>query len=126
MGWDPNKHSDSYGVGEPNPNVEIKLVDPETHAEKQAGERGEIWVRGPNIMKGYWKNEKATKETLLPDGWLRTGDIGQIDNNGCVFIVDRIKELIKVKGAQVAPAELEAQLLEHPNIADAAVVGVTV
>ncbi|KAK5673902.1 hypothetical protein LTS12_029666 [Elasticomyces elasticus] len=75
-------------------------------------------------MKGYWRNPKATQETKTEDGWLRTGDIAYIDDNGKFYIVDRIKELIKVKGNQVAPAELEAVLLDHPAIADAAVIGV--
>lgn len=80
-------------------------------------------------MKGYWNNEKATKETFVDDHdgrWMRTGDIAYVDDKGRFFIVDRIKELIKVKGNQVAPAELEALLLEHPQVADAAVVGVTI
>lgn len=80
-------------------------------------------------MKGYWRNEKATKEIFVdsPDGrWMRTGDIAYVDDKGRFFIVDRMKELIKVKGLQVAPAEVEAVLLEHPQIADAAVVGVTI
>ena len=80
-------------------------------------------------MKGYWRNEKATNEIFVngPDGrWMRTGDIAYVDDKGRFFIVDRMKELIKVKGNQVAPAELEALLLEHPQIADAAVVGVTI
>jgi 4-coumarate--CoA ligase len=86
--------------------------------------RGELWVRGPNIMKGYWNKPEATKETLTPDGWLKTGDIAYVDEEDKFYIVDRKKELIKVKGNQVAPAELEALLLEHPAIADAAVIGV--
>ena len=80
-------------------------------------------------MKGYWRNERATKEIFVdgPDGrWMRTGDIAYVDKQGRFFIVDRMKELIKVKGNQVAPAELEAILLEHPQITDAAVVGVTI
>lgn len=80
-------------------------------------------------MKGYWRNEKANKEIFVdgPDGrWMRTGDIAYVDEAGRFFIVDRIKELIKVKGNQVAPAELEALLLEHPQVADAGVVGVTI
>lgn len=84
---------------------------------------GELWCYGPNVMKGYWRNEKATKDTLTPDGWLKTGDIAYVDQDGMFFIVDRLKELIKVKGNQVAPAELEALLLEHEAIADAAVIG---
>jgi len=85
--------------------------------------RGELWVRGPNVMKGYWRNPKATAETLTSDGWLKTGDIAYVDDRGNFFIVDRKKELIKVKGNQVAPAELEALLLEHPAVADVAVIG---
>jgi 4-coumarate--CoA ligase len=85
--------------------------------------RGELWIRGPNVMKGYWRNPLATAATLTPSGWLKTGDIAYVDAHGKFFIVDRIKELIKVKGNQVAPAELEALLLEHPAVADAAVIG---
>lgn len=84
-----------------------------------------MWVRGPNVMKGYWRNPQATAEVLSPDGWLKTGDIAYIDEQGKVYIADRKKELIKVRGNQVAPAELETALLTHPNIVDAAVVGVT-
>ncbi|KAI9866148.1 MAG: hypothetical protein M1813_001709 [Trichoglossum hirsutum] len=94
--------------------------------ELPRGQRGEIWIRGPNIMKGYWRNPEATKEALTEDGWLKTGDVGVCDQRGMWHIVDRVKELIKVKGLQVAPAELEALLLEHPNVVDAAVVGVTI
>jgi 4-coumarate--CoA ligase len=126
LGWDPNLHSDSFGVGEPNANCEARVMNADGTGEVAQGERGELWVRGPNIMKGYWKNEKATAETITPDGWLKTGDICYIDSNGTFFIVDRLKELIKVKGLQVAPAELEAILLEHPKVADAGVVGVTI
>ncbi|KAI9664325.1 MAG: putative NRPS-like protein biosynthetic cluster [Alyxoria varia] len=126
IGWDPNKTSDSYSVGEPNPNIEIKFVDTETLKEVAQGERGEIWARGPNVMKGYWNKPKATEEILMKDGWLRTGDVGMIDEKGQIFVVDRLKELIKVKGNQVAPAELEAQLLENPAVVDAAVIGITI
>ncbi|TKA74163.1 hypothetical protein B0A49_04642 [Cryomyces minteri] len=94
--------------------------------EVPQGERGEMWVRAPNIMKGYWNKPEATKETLTEDGWLKTGDIAYVDKHGKFFIVDRKKELIKVKGIQVAPAELEALLLDHPAIADAAVISVTI
>ena len=80
-------------------------------------------MRGPQVMKGYLNNESATKNTIDDDGWLHTGDIGHIDADGHLFIVDRLKELIKYKGFQVAPAELEALLLTHPQIADAAVIG---
>lgn len=127
LGWDPAKHCEDFSVGEPNANCSVKLMDPEDgKTEVPDGERGEIWAQGPNIMKGYWRNEKATRETLTPDGWLRTGDIAYKDPSGNFFVVDRMKELIKVKGMQVAPAELEAQLLEHPKVVDAAVIGVSV
>ncbi len=107
-----------------NPNVECKVIDYVTGAELEANEQGEIWVRGPNIMQGYWNQPAATALILQPDGWLRTGDIGYVDEDGFMFIVDRIKELIKYKGLQVAPAELEAVLVTHPAVADVAVIGV--
>ena len=103
-----------------NPHSAFEEVPPYSGPEH----RGELWVKGPNVMKGYWHNSTATAATLTPDGWLRTGDIAYIDAKGRFYIVDRMKELIKVKGLQVAPAELEALLLEHPDIADAAVCGV--
>lgn len=88
------------------------------------GERGEILIRGPQIMKGYLGHPDATTAMIDADGWLHTGDVGQVDDEGWLFVVDRVKELIKYKGFQVAPAELEALLLTHPGIADAAVIGV--
>jgi len=124
MGWAPEDHSDSFSVGELNANTEAMIVD-EAGKEVAQGERGEIWVRAPNVMKGYWNRPDATAETLTPDGWLKTGDIAFVDKHGKFFIVDRKKELIKVKGNQVAPAELEALLLDHEAIADVAVIGVT-
>jgi acyl-CoA synthetase (AMP-forming)/AMP-acid ligase II len=110
-------------VGALIPNTEARLVDPETGEDVPEGEAGEIWVRGPQVMKGYLNNPAATTETLLEDGWLRTGDIGRIDENGFFFIVDRLKELIKYKGYQVPPAELEAVLVSHPKVKDAGVIG---
>lgn len=100
----------------------VDAVDGKT--ELSVGVKGEIWVRAPNVMRGYYKNPKATAETITPDGWLKTGDIGYYTNEGKWFIVDRKKELIKVRGNQVAPAELEGILLEHPGITDAAVIGI--
>jgi acyl-CoA synthetase (AMP-forming)/AMP-acid ligase II len=87
------------------------------------GESGEILIRGPQVMKGYLGRPDATAAMIDPDGWLHTGDVGHVDEDGWLFVVDRVKELIKYKGYQVAPAELEALLLAHPGIADAAVVG---
>jgi acyl-CoA synthetase (AMP-forming)/AMP-acid ligase II len=104
------------------PNVECRLVDPMSGAEVGPGEQGELWVRGPNAMRGYLGRPEATAATIDAEGWLHTGDIGYVDKDGDFFIVDRVKELIKYKGMQVAPAELEAVLLAHPAIADAAVI----
>ncbi|KAI3785953.1 hypothetical protein L1987_45079 [Smallanthus sonchifolius] len=103
-------------------NAEMKIVDPESGASLPRNQRGEICIRGDQIMKGYLNNPEATKETIDSKGWLHTGDIGLIDDDDELFIVDRLKELIKYKGFQVAPAELEALLLTHADISDAAVV----
>ncbi|RZU34026.1 4-coumarate--CoA ligase family protein [Blastococcus saxobsidens] len=111
-------------VGFAIPNTECRLIDPSTGEDAAPGERGELWVRGPQVMKGYLNNEEATRATLDSDGWLHTGDVAVVDENGCYTVVDRVKELIKYKGYQVAPAELEAVLINHPEIADAAVIGV--
>ncbi len=111
-------------VGPPIPNTEVRIVNMATEEELGPGVAGEVWVRGPQVMKGYFNNPGATRNMLLANGWLRTGDIGRCDEDGYLTIVDRAKELIKYKGYQVAPAELEAILLSHPAIADAAVIGV--
>jgi acyl-CoA synthetase (AMP-forming)/AMP-acid ligase II len=105
------------------PNTECKIVDYTTGIELNANQEGEICVRGPQVMKGYLNNREATVEMIDDNGWLRTGDIGYCDEQGRLFVVDRLKELIKCNGRQVAPAELEAVLMSHPAIADAAVVG---
>ena len=106
------------------PNMECKIVDVGTGNEVATGEQGEILVRGPIVMQGYLGQAGATAATIDADGWLRTGDIGYVDADGDFFIVDRTKELIKYKGLQVAPAELEAVLLGNPAIADACVIGI--
>jgi acyl-CoA synthetase (AMP-forming)/AMP-acid ligase II len=111
-------------VGVLVPNTECRIVDPETGRDVGPDEAGEVWIRGPQVMKGYLNNPEATAITLDGDGWLRTGDIGTVDTDGFLTVVDRLKELIKVKGYQVAPAELESLLLEHPQIADVAVIPV--
>jgi 4-coumarate--CoA ligase len=116
-------------IGLALPNMECKIVDPETGEELTAPEGGtsapgEIMCKGPNVMLGYLGNEEATKAMLTDDGWLHTGDIATVDSNNVYTIVDRLKELIKYKGYQVAPAVLEAVLLSHPKVADAAVIGV--
>jgi acyl-CoA synthetase (AMP-forming)/AMP-acid ligase II len=99
-------------VGLPMPGTEVALVD------------GEVWVRGPHLMSGYLDDAEATAATIDADGWLHTGDTGRFDDDGFLFLGDRIKELIKVRGFQVAPAELEGLLRAHPAVADVAVVGV--
>ena len=109
-------------VGTPAPNTECKLVDAASGEELGPNQEGEVCVRGPQNMKGYLNNPEATARTVDEDGWLHTGDIGYADEDGHFFIVDRVKELIKYKGFQVAPAELEAVLLTHPAVADAAVI----
>ncbi len=111
-------------IGPALPDTEQKVVDVETgETELPPGEIGELMVRGPQVMKGYYNNSEATRETLTDDGWLHTGDIVRMDSDGYVWVLDRLKELIKYKGFQVPPAELEGVLLEHPSISDAAVIG---
>ncbi|KAJ5676956.1 uncharacterized protein N7477_002589 [Penicillium maclennaniae] len=127
LGWNPTEKSYSASVGELNANCEAKIMAEDGVTEiMERNQRGELWVRAQNVMKGYWRNPQATQETKTADGWLRTGDIAYVDDQGKFHVVDRMKELIKVKGNQVAPAELEALLLEHPAIADVAVIGATV
>ena len=109
-------------VGQCIPNTECKIVDLETGAELESGQEGELWVRGPQVMLGYLNRLEATAQTIDTEGWLHTGDIARADAEGHFYIVDRAKELIKYKGFQVAPAELEAVLLSHPAVADAAVI----
>jgi len=111
-------------VGVLHPSTICRLVDPLTGQDAAPGGPGEIWVRGPQVMKGYLNQPRATAEIISSDGWLRTGDVGTADADGNFYIVDRLKELIKCMGFQVSPAELEALLLTHPGVADAAVVAV--
>ncbi|VDC00331.1 unnamed protein product [Peniophora sp. CBMAI 1063] len=113
-------------IGQLLPNLEARLIasDERNIVDAKVGEPGELWVRGPIVMKRYLKNEKATKDTMTKDGWLKTGDVAIIDKEGFFSIVDRKKELIKYKGFQVSPAELEDLLLGHPEIMDAAVIGI--
>jgi acyl-CoA synthetase (AMP-forming)/AMP-acid ligase II len=103
--------------------MEAKVVDLVTGAELGPNQNGELCYRGPNIMQGYLNNPEANAKTLV-DGWLHTGDVGYVDDDGYFYVVDRFKEFIKHKGYQVAPAELEGLLIGHPAIADAAVIPV--
>jgi acyl-CoA synthetase (AMP-forming)/AMP-acid ligase II len=109
-------------VGVPLPNTECRIVDLTSGASLGPDEPGEICIRGPQVMKGYLSRPDATAAMIDGEGWLHSGDIGYVDRDGHLFIVDRVKELIKFKGLQVAPAELEAVLLTHPAVADAAVI----
>ncbi|MDH4277505.1 MAG: AMP-binding protein [Acidimicrobiia bacterium] len=116
-----NAKSGSSGITVPN--TECRLVD-ENGDDQGVGGRGELWVRGPQVMMGYLNNPEATAATIDDDGWLHTGDVAVIDADGHTYIVDRVKELIKYKGFQVPPAELEALVVTHPAVADVAVIGV--
>lgn len=106
------------------PGVQARIIDPDTGADRNRGETGELWVRTPSLMTGYLGNPDATTATIDQRGWLHTGDLARFDAAGNLFLVDRLKELIKVKGFQVAPAELEAILRSHPAVADAAVISI--
>jgi len=110
-------------VGRPLLATEVRVVDIDSGVDQPAGSDGELWVRGPQIMAGYLGRPEATAAMIDADGWLRTGDLGHIDDDGNVVIVDRLKELIKVNALQVSPAEVEGVLVTHPTIRDAAVVG---
>jgi acyl-CoA synthetase (AMP-forming)/AMP-acid ligase II len=109
-------------VGRLVPNTEARIVDPASGDDLGPGRTGELWIRGPQVMRGYRDRPDATARTVDADGWLHTGDLCYLDLDGYLYVVDRLKELIKYKGYQVAPAELEHLLLTHPAVADAAVV----
>ena len=109
--------------GKPFPLVEVRIVDPQTGLDQRSTEIGEVWTRGPQLMKGYFADPEATREVLSADGWLRTGDLGFFDMEGYLHLSGRLKDLIKVNAFTVAPMELEALLTTHPAVADAAVVG---
>lgn len=111
-------------VGVPFPSTEIRVIDPDDPTiDRGPNEEGELLVRGPQVFQGYWNRPSETREALLPGGWLRTGDLVQVDESGFVRIVDRRKELIIVGGFNVAPSEVEEALVSHPSVVDAAVVG---
>lgn len=114
---------DWSSVGPPMPSTECRLVNVDTGVDVEPGEPGELLGRGPQVMRGYLNNPEATAATIDAGGWLHTGDIATVDERGYFTIVDRAKELIKYKGLQIAPAELEAVLLTHEQVAAAAVVG---
>lgn len=110
-------------IGLPLPDVEARVVDYETLEDKPVGEPGELWVRGPQVMQGYWGRPDETAKTVMPDGWLRTGDIARMDADGYFYIVDRLKDIIIVGGFNVVPREVEEVLFEHPKVQEAVVAG---
>lgn len=114
-----NRHGSAGRLAE---NTEAMVVDPVSGEAMPPGQHGELWLRGPTIMKGYAGDDAATAATLDSEGWLKTGDLGYFDSDGFLFIVDRLKELIKYKAYQVPPAELEHLLQSIPEIVDAAVI----
>jgi long-chain acyl-CoA synthetase len=117
------RHPGSCGI--PGPGIEFRFLDiTDPSRAMPLGERGEIAVRGPNVMKGYWKNPKATEETFTPDGFLRTGDVGYMDNDGYVTIVDRTKDMMLCGGFNVYPRVIEEAIYQHDSVAEAAVIGV--
>lgn len=140
MTLDESRHHPG-AIGRVIPTYQARLVDADSGRDVEIGERGELWLKGPSVMKGYWRNEEATRNAF-DDGWFKTGDVAIVDDRkyftyvllSCLFvprptgiscsIVDRVKELIKYKGFQVPPAELEALLLGHPDVADVGVIGV--
>ena len=117
----PAENASPGAVGVAVPNTECRIVDPETGKDCGEAEEGELWIRGPQVMKGYLNNPQATAATITDDGWLRTGDLAAIDANGELWIRDRLKELIKFKGFLVAPGEVAAVLLNCPGVGDCAV-----
>ena len=116
------KNAKPGSIGKVIPMTEVRIVDVDTGADQGPNAEGELWIRGPQIMRGYLNQAKATADSIDEAGWYRTGDIGYADEEGFFYIVDRVKELIKYKGLQVSPAELEALLLTHPDIMDVAVI----
>ena len=110
-------------IGVPLPGLRVRLVDP-SGDDALVGDAGELWVQGPNVFAGYWEDPEATAQALTDDGWLRTGDVAVVDDDGFLFLVDRVKDLIIVSGFNVYPAEVEDVLAAHPDVAEAAVVGV--
>ncbi len=119
----PNKHR-LRSCGKPVPGVELRIMDADTQTDAAQGEVGEIWLRSPQVMKGYWRMPEATAEAIVEGGWFRSGDVGYLDKDGYCYIYDRVKDMIVSGGENVYPAEVENVLMAHPAIADVAVIGV--
>jgi long-chain acyl-CoA synthetase len=119
----PNRHR-LRSCGLPGPGVEVRIVNTDTFADCEQGEVGEIWIRSPQVMKGYWNMPDETAKSIDADGWFRSGDAGYLDADGYLYIHDRVKDMIVSGGENVYPAEVENVLMGHPGIADVAVIGV--
>jgi long-chain acyl-CoA synthetase len=119
----PNKHR-LRSCGKPVPGMELRIVDDETHEDMPVGKVGEIWVKGPQIMLGYWNMPEETAKSIVDGGWFRSGDAGYLDADGYLYIYDRVKDMIVSGGENIYPAEVENVLMAHPAIADVAVIGV--
>ncbi len=111
-------------IGIPFPDVEARIVDYETLVDKPVGQDGELWLRAPQVMKGYWNKPEETAKQITPDGWLRTGDIAHMDQDGYFYIVDRLKDIIIASGFNIVPREVEEVLFMHPKVQEAVVAGV--
>jgi long-chain acyl-CoA synthetase len=119
----PNRHR-LRSCGLPGPGVEVRIVGDDGNTDRPVGEVGEIWIRSPQNMLGYWKLPEETAKSITPDGWFKTGDAGYLDADGYLYIHDRVKDMIVSGGENVYPAEVENVLAKHPDVADVAVVGV--
>jgi long-chain acyl-CoA synthetase len=111
-------------IGIPLPDVDARIMDYETFAEKPVGEDGELWVRGPQVMKSYWNQQEETRKAITEDGWLRTGDLARMDHEGYFYLVDRLKDIIISSGLNIVPREIEEVLYQHPSVQEAVVAGI--
>jgi long-chain acyl-CoA synthetase len=111
-------------AGRPTPFAQIRIVDPSTEQEMLSGEVGEIWIKGPTVMKGYWNMPEETARAIRPGGWLRSGDAAYRDDEGYIYVHDRVKDMIVSGGENIYPAEVENAIMAHPDVADVAVIGV--
>jgi acyl-CoA synthetase (AMP-forming)/AMP-acid ligase II len=122
--WGRDYLSHPGSVGYPLPGVDVKVVDPESGQTVATGQVGEIWVRSAGVIQGYWNNPEASAAAIT-DGWLKTGDLGRFDTDGFLYIVDRTKDIIIRGGENVYSIEIENSLLSHPDVLEAAVIGLS-
>ena len=126
----PEAHRDEshperlVSAGQPAEKVEVRVVNPDTLADVEPGQPGELWFRTPQLMQGYHNKPEATAETITPDGWFRSGDIGRVDDEGFIFVEDRLKDMIISGGENIYSVEVERALTDHPAVMDAAVFGI--